>query len=338
MQERKTPEKILIVGPSWIGDMVMAQTLFILLKQKNPNCIIDVIAPTFTQALLARMPEINKGIELPIGHGKFNCRKRYQIGKSLRGEGYQQAIILPNSWKSALIPFFSKIPLRTGWLGEARYGLVNDARKLDKTKYPLMVQRFMALGLGKNEALDDRDIKPSLQTDPKRVQSAIDKFKLNTQEKSLALCPGAEYGPTKRWPADYFAKLAIEKLEEGWQVLIFGSEKDKPHAKKIQLSSRNKCIDLCGKTSLDEAIDLLSVVDHVVTNDSGLMHIAAALNKPLVVIYGSSSPGFTPPLTEKVKILSLELACSPCFKRTCPLDHMKCMYDLMPKQVLESLS
>lgn len=337
MQERQTPEKILIVGPSWIGDMVMAQTLFILLKQKNPNCVIDVIAPTFTQALLARMPEINKGIELPIGHGRFNCRKRYQIGTSLRKEDYQRAIVLPNSWKSALIPYFAKIPLRSGWLGEARFGLLNDARKLDKTKYPLMIQRFMALGLGKDEKLEESDIKPSLETDDSLTQKTIAKFKIKTQKKILALCPGAEYGPAKRWPADYFAKLAIEKLEEGWQVCIFGSEKDKPHAKIIQLGTHNKCIDLCGKTSLEEAIDLLSMVDTVVTNDSGLMHIAAALDKPLVVIYGSSSPDFTPPLSDKVKIMSLELACSPCFKRVCPLDHMKCMYDLMPKQVLESL-
>ena len=293
MQARQTPSKILIVGPSWIGDMVMAQTLFILLKQKNANCIIDVIAPIFTQSLLARMPEVNKGFELPLGHGRFNLHKRYQIGKSLRCEGYQQAIVLPNSWKSALIPYFAKIPLRSGWLGEARYGLVNDARKLDKAKYPLMIQRFMALGLEKDEELKESEIKPALQTDVARVQNATAKFKVNMHKKIVALCPGAEYGPAKRWPADYFARLALEKLDEGWQVFIFGSEKDKGHAKKIQLVTNNKCVDLCGKTSLEEAIDLLSVVDTVVTNDSGLMHIAAALDKPLVVIYGSSSPSFT---------------------------------------------
>ena len=153
----------------------------------------------------------------------------------------------------------------------------------------------------------------------------------------LALCPGAEYGPAKRWPAEYYASVANEKISEGWTVWIFGALKDQPIAKEIQTLTHQKALDFTGKTTLGEAIDLLSLAQVIVTNDSGLMHIGAALEKPLVVIYGSSTPNFTPPLTHIKQILSLNLPCSPCFERTCPLNHLKCLKDLHPEQVLNAI-
>ena len=135
---------ILIVGPSWVGDMVMAQTLFQCLKQRHPECEIDVLAPEWSRPILERMPEVRKALSFPLGHGALELATRRKIGKSLKGQ-YDQAILLPNSLKSALVPFFAGIPKRTGWRGEFRYGLLNDVRKLDKQRYPLMIERFMAL-------------------------------------------------------------------------------------------------------------------------------------------------------------------------------------------------
>jgi len=325
----------LIVGPAWVGDMVMSQSLYLLLKQQNPDLNIDVLAPAWTRPLLERMPEVREALSMPLGHGDFNLKARYQLGKSLRERHYDQAIVLPNSFKSALVPFFAKIPKRTGWRGEMRYGLLNDLRILDKTRYPLMIERFMALGLPKNESLTKPYPFPKLKIAEKSVEQVKEKFAITTSTPILALCPGAKFGPSKRWPAEYFAEVADYGLKQGWQVWLFGAQEEQVATEVIQAQTQRQCVDFAGKTSLAEAIDLLSLSSLVVTNDSGLMHIAAALDRPLIAIYGSSSPDFTPPLSHQVEILSLGLECSPCFKRECPLGHWKCMRDLKPERVIK---
>lgn len=332
----KSPYKILVIGPAWVGDMVMAQTLFKFIKQLEPNAIIDVLAPAWTRALLERMPEVRRGLDLPTEHKKLQLKQRWQIGIQLRADKYDQAIVLPNSWKSALIPFVAKIPKRTGWLGEMRYGLLNDVRYLNKKQLPLMVQRFIALVLDKNATVPDDFQKPALQV--VEASKAMTKFNLHDRSPILALCPGAEFGSAKRWPAEYFAEVAMQKLAEGWQVCLFGSHKDQTVTAEIQNLTQHACIDLAGKTTLGEAIDLLSQASLVVSNDSGLMHIAAALKRMLVVVYGSSSPRFTPPLCDQVKILSIDLPCAPCFQRECPLSHLKCLRDLSPSLVLQAIA
>lgn len=330
--------KILIVGPAWVGDMVMAQCLFKLLKQRQPEVVIDVLAPAWSLPLLARMPEVTSSIVMPIGHGQLALRERYRLGKSLRDKGYTQAIVLPNSFKSALIPFFAKIPLRTGWRGEMRYGVLNDVRRLDKARYPLMIERFMALGV-KEPLGKFKYPAPELQISPESCAKALKKHNLIHQQRPiLALCPGAEFGPAKRWPEEYYAEVANKKLNEGWEVWLFGSAKDAAVTDRIMDLTQKRCINLAGKTQLEEAVDLLSLATVVVSNDSGLMHIAAALNKSLVVVYGPTSAGFTPPLNPQAKILNLNLSCQPCFQRECPLGHHRCMKELRPEMVLKQIA
>ncbi len=332
-------KKILIVGPAWVGDMVMAQSLFRAIKQMDPNTMLDVLAPEWSRPLLERMPEVQEAFALPVGHGVLKLGVRYTLAQTLKTKTYDQAIVLPNSWKSALIPWWAKIPKRTGFLGEMRWGLLNDARILQKKAWPLMVQRFVALAYEKGRSISKEQCPiPQLKTDPKNIELALKKFAIGEEgQPILALCPGAEFGPSKRWPENYYAEVAAEKLKQGWSVLLFGSKNDIPVCSAIQEQTEGRCIDLTGKTSLGEAIDLLSHSTAVVTNDSGLMHIAAALNKPLVAVYGSTDPSFTPPLNHQAQVVRLGLACSPCFKRECPLVHHRCMRDLAPQQVLSAL-
>jgi len=339
-------KKILIIGPSWVGDMVMAQSLFILLKQQYPDGIIDVLAPAWSRPILARMPEVRQAIDMPVGHGSLMWSARRRVGRELRKEGYDQAIVLPNSLKSALIPWFANIPQRTGWKGEVRYGLLNDLRVLDKQRYPLMVQRFDALALPKDGDLPEKLPAPDLHADVARAPGLRQQLGLGGERKVLALCPGAEFGPAKRWPEQYYAAVAAQKITDGWQVWLLGSAKDQPVAQAIidslSVEQQKHCHSLAGVTELEDAIDLLAVADAVVSNDSGLMHISAALSRPLVVIYGSTSPAFTPPLNEQVAILSLPVDCGPCFKRECPQSdpsvQMKCLNDLLPERVISALA
>lgn len=332
--------RILIIGPSWVGDMVMAQTLFHVLKQRHPACVIDVLAPEWSRPILERMPEVRQALSFPLGHGALELATRRRIGKSLAGQ-YDQAILLPNSLKSALVPFFAGIPQRTGWRGEFRYGLLNDVRTLDKAHYPLMIERFMALGYPAGAELPKPYPRPSLQIEAASRDAALAKFGLSLDRPVLALCPGAEFGEAKRWPSEHYAKVADIKIREGWQVWLFGSKNDHAVGESIRErlipGLREESVNLSGETSLAEAIDLLSCSDAVVSNDSGLMHVAAALNRPLVAVYGSTSPGFTPPLADQVEVVRLGLECSPCFDRTCRFGHYNCLRLLEPEAVASAL-
>ncbi|WP_438281073.1 lipopolysaccharide heptosyltransferase II [Pseudomonas alabamensis] len=331
---------ILIIGPSWVGDMVMAQTLFQCLKQQHPECAIDVLAPEWSRPILERMPEVRQALSFPLGHGALELGTRRRIGKSLAGQ-YDQAIVLPNSLKSALVPFFAGIPKRTGWRGELRFGLLNDVRTLDKARYPLMIERFMALAYAPGTELTQPYPRPALRIEPASRDAALAKFGLELDRPVLALCPGAEFGESKRWPAEHYAEVAEALIRLGWQVWLFGSKKDHPVGESIRErlipGFREESVNLSGETSLAEAIDLLSCAKAVVSNDSGLMHVAAALARPLVAVYGSTSPGFTPPLAEQVEVVRLGIECSPCFERTCRFGHYNCLRLLEPPAVIAAL-
>lgn len=330
--------RVLVIGPSWVGDMVMAQSLFIELRHRHPDVLIDVMAPAWSRPLLARMPQVYQALELPLAHGELGLSKRWQLGRTVRKQHYDQAIVLPNSFKSALIPRFAGIPRRTGWRGEMRSVLLNDCRVLDKNKLPLMVERFVALALPPDAALPDPLPVPQLRADHTQAQRTGSRFGLQTVKRTLILCPGAEFGSAKQWPAEHYAAVATAKIADGWQVVLLGSARDQATAALIrQQVNAEDCLNLAGQTTLDEAIDLLSLADAVVSNDSGLMHIAAALHRPLVALYGSTSPDFTPPLSDRVELLFNHLECRPCFKRECPLTHKRCLTELAPQRVLDAL-
>jgi heptosyltransferase-2 len=318
--------------------MMMAQALFILLKQHNPDCRIDVLAPAWSLPLLDHMPEVSDTIVSPFQHGQLALRERYRLGKSLRSRNYNQAILLPNSFKSALVPFWAGIPLRTGFTGEMRRGLLNDTRKLDTARLPKTVMRFLSLGLPADAPFPAEYATPRLQTDQQQIETSLSSLDLSAPRTPvLVLCPGAEYGPAKQWPAKHFAELANTHLDKGWQVWLLGSANDADICSGINRLTYERCQDLSGKTELGQVIDLMALATAIVSNDSGLMHIAAAMDKPLVAIYGSSDPGFTPPLSERCRVLSLRLSCSPCFKRECPLGHLDCLNKLDPQLAIDAI-
>lgn len=323
-------DRVLVVGPSWVGDMVMAQTLFKSLVSTRPNVTIDVMAPAAALAVTTRMPEVDRSILFEMGHGELRLLYRHQFAKSL--ESYQQAIVLPNSVKSALVPLFAGIGTRTGFLGEMRYFLLNDIRVLDKKRLPRMVDRFVALG---DERSPTEIIYPELELDLKNQEECLARLDLDLERPVLSICPGAEFGESKKWPEEHYASLANFGIEQGMQVWIFGSPRDDMVARQIcdGIKRQELCHNLAGKTTLLDVVDLMALSRLVVSNDSGLMHIAAAVGSETAVLYGSTSPAFTPPLTQKVKIISKQLSCSPCFKRTCPLGHKDCLNKLEPRRL-----
>jgi len=328
--------KALIVAPSWIGDSIMAQPLFARLHAKHHGLQLDALAPRWVAPVLQRMSEITEVIDSPFGHGQLSLKPRWRLARQLAAGHYDAVYVLPNSLKSALVPFLAGIPRRIGFTGESRYGLINVRHHLDKNALPLMVERFAQLAEAPGAPLPRPIAHPRIRSTATDQQNTLAELGLQRPARIVAFCPGAEYGPAKRWPAAHFATLAKKLAEQGCTIWLFGSPKDHAVAEEISRLAPGLCRNLCGATSLGQAVDLLAMTELVVCNDSGLMHVAAALNRPLVTLYGSSSPGFTPPLSDQAAILSLKLDCSPCFKRECPLGHLDCLNRLSPDMVLEA--
>ena len=330
--------KILLVGPSWIGDTLLAQPLLTLLHERHGGLVLDVLAPAWTLPVVQRMPEVRRAIASPFAHGELELAERRRLGRELRAEHYDQAIVLPNTLKSAFVPWFARIARRTGYRGEMRWGMLNDVRALDEQALPQMARRYAALALDPGAPLPAQLPAPRLTIDDAERRATLDALGLTGARRPVALCPGAEYGPAKRWPPSYFAELARELEKSGHAVWLVGSAKDAEIGEDVVRLSAGACVNLCGRTTLDQAIDLLASAQLAVTNDSGLMHVAAAAGTPLIAIYGSSTPEHTPPISPRASILKLELPCSPCFERTCPLGHFNCMMHLKPDRVLAAAS
>jgi heptosyltransferase II len=334
------PDKVLVVGPSWVGDMVMAQTLYKLLRHESPQTEIHVVAPPWSLPVLERMPEVARGIELAVGHGEVGLRRRWRLARQLRAERYDRAIVLPRSAKAALVPWLARIPVRTGFRGEWRYGLLNDVRSLDAS-LDQTVKRFAALGCRRGEHVPDAlptALQPRLRSDARNLERLRAMHGLTSGAPLAALMPGAEYGPAKRWPTAHYGALAAALASAGADVVVLGSAKERSLGDDVAAQAGTaRARNLCGATSLADVVDLLAAADVAVSNDSGLLHVAAAAGAPVVAIYGSSSPKLTPPLTDAAAIVYLGVECSPCFARECPLKHLKCLNDLAPATVLQAV-
>ena len=299
----------------------MAQPLLGRLREKIPGLQLDVLAPEWVAPVVRRMPEVDEVIAVPFRHRALQLRSRWKVGRELKARGYQQAIVLPNTWKSALVPFFAGIPLRSGYVGESRYGLLNLTYEASNAPMP---RHYAQLSEAPGKPVKEPLPAVHLRAVPHEIESVKRGF--GVEGRYAAFCPGAEYGPAKRWP--YFRELS-EKL--GLQTVVLGSANDVEAAQGITGNN------LVGKTTLDEAINLLAGAAFVVSNDSGLMHIAAALGRPQVALFGSSSPQHTPPLSEAARVLWLQVECSPCFRRVCPLGHFRCMREMGVETILKEI-
>lgn len=339
-------DAVLVVGPGWVGDMVMAQSLFKTLRQQSPERPIDVIAPTWGQALLERMPEVRHTLTLPVAHGELGLLRRWRLGQALKRLRHRQAIVLPRSAKAALVPWLARIPHRTGYLGEHRYGLLNDIRPLDRERTYRTVDRFVSLADSEGGKFGTGTIQPGTTQPTPALTSTATQQKRTLEDLEIAprfgtgtiitLCPGAEYGPAKRWPAASFAALARHYLACGAAVWLLGAAKDAEITRSIAQDAPG-AVDLAGRTTLSQAIDLLAASTAVVTNDSGLMHIAAATPTRVIALYGSSDPEYTPPLSRHAQIIYHHLECSPCFARECPLGHLNCLRGISPDEVIRAI-
>lgn len=334
--------RTLIVAPNWIGDAVMSQPLLALLRAQRPAEPIDALCPPHIAPVYRAMAEVDEIIEAPNVHGRLDLAARWRLGRHLRARGYARALVLPNSAKSALVPRLAGIPLRIGHRGEVRGLLLN--RLHDDTgrsrERPPMVEHYARLACAPGQTPGAPVPAPKLQIAPAEVAAARARLGLPAEAPLFALCPGAEYGPAKRWPVRHFAALA-DLVAQRWPdavLVVLGGPKDRPVGDEIARLATAHVRNLCGETSLSEAMALLSQAGGVVSNDSGLMHVSAAFDRPMVALFGSSDPRHTPPRSPRASVLWLQLDCSPCFQRECPLGHLDCLERISPEQALQALA
>lgn len=328
----------MVIGPAWVGDMVMAQALYKALQSDSTSAQIHVVAPKWSRPLLQRMPQITKVHSLDVTHGELGIGKRHQLGKQLRSESFSQAIVLPRSLKSALVPWFAKIPKRIGDIGEFRHGLLTHTHPSNKDKQiPSVCNYLRYIDIESDVALVKKQYCPELVTDLKNQAELLEKYAISNNTPLVACMVGAEYGPSKQWPVEHFSALIDLLRQQGLNVCLLGSAKDIDVGNKIEALCSESLFNLCGKTSLLDVIDILAACRVAVSNDSGLMHIAAAVNTPVVAMYGATTPTYTPPLHTNAKSFYVKLACSPCWQRTCQYQHYRCLKDIMPQDVCEAV-
>lgn len=335
-----TRTRTLVVSPNWIGDAVMAQPLLQLLKQQYPGRPIDVLAPAFLTPVWRAIREVDTVIESRFTRGALQLTQRGQLAKMLRQGGYADAYVLPNTLKSALIPWLAGVPRRIGYRGELRYGLVNVMHHDNPAAPRPMVSFYAALAEPPRSDVPEASasLRPRLEVAPAQQLETLAVFGLTPNARLIVFAPGAEFGSAKRWPATHFATLAdsIVLAHPDAQITLLGSDKDKRVCDEVAFAAPH-VRNLAGITTLDQAIALLACADAVVSNDSGLLHTASALNRPAIAIYGPTDPDHAPPFSDGAAALSLRLDCSPCRQRECPLGHHRCMIDVTPDMVWKAL-
>jgi heptosyltransferase-2 len=331
--------RTLVISPNWIGDAVMAQPLLQLLKLEHPDRAIDVLAPPSVAPVWRAMVEVDTVLETPFRHGALQLRERWKYGHLLRQRGYSAAYVLPNTLKYALIPAFAGIGKRVGYKGEMRHGLINVMHHDDVPARP-MVPFYAALAGDPQAPLRASVPKPAMRVAPDIVAAVCARHGIYGGRALVVFAPGAEFGAAKRWPARHFAALALEILarDGSAQIGLLGSPKDKAACDEIiAITGVAGMHNLAGVTRLDEAIALIAHSRAVVANDSGLLHIASALNRPVIALYGPTDPDHAPPFSDIARAMSLRLPCSPCRQRECPLGHHNCMEQMESALVWQQL-
>lgn len=332
--------RTLVISPNWIGDAVMAQPLLQLLRQQHPERAIDVLAPPGVAPAWRQMAEVDEVLETPFRHGALQLKERWKFARLLRQRGYADAFILPNTLKFALIPWLAGIRRRVGYKGESRYGLINVMHHDDALKPRAMVPFYAALALPPSPQAPAGVPRPVLSVGSAQIDAVCSRLGLRRERALLVFAPGAEFGPAKRWPARHFAALAAAVLERDpqAQIALLGSPKDLPACEEIcALMTQPGVVNLAGATSLAEAIALIAGAQAVVSNDSGLLHVASSLNRPVLALYGPTDPDHAPPFSDRARALSLRLDCAPCRQRVCPLGHQNCMQQMGADMVWREL-
>ncbi|WUR12347.1 lipopolysaccharide heptosyltransferase II [[Empedobacter] haloabium] len=335
--------RTLVISPNWIGDAVMAQPLLQLLRARHPERPIDVLAPPAVAPAWQQMREVSEVLQTPFRHGALQLRERWRYARLLKARGYAEAYVLPNTLKYALIPWLAGIARRVGYKGESRHGLINVMHHDDVPPRP-MVPFYAALADAPGAPLRGDVPRPALRVTAAQMEAAAARAGLAVDRPLVVFAPGAEFGPAKRWPPAHFAALArqvVASLPQA-QVALLGSPKDRPVCDEIVAAvagsdAAGAVFNLAGQTSLAEAIALIGRSAAIVSNDSGLLHVASSLDRPVVAIYGPTDPDHAPPFATVARSLSLRLACAPCRQRECPLGHHDCMRGLDAGMVWQAL-
>lgn len=326
---------ILVVSPSWVGDFVRNHTLVQVLADRHPGRPIDLLTNPVCQPLGELMPLVRRTWALDAGRGQVQLGQRWRLARQMRWQRYGTAVVVMGSLKAALVPFLAGIPERIGWLGEHRYGLINRiCRRADPQR--TTIDGYALLGLTADEAKPARWPEPHLHVPAPKIEAWKDRNGVDGQgQPIIALCPGAN-SEARMWPTEHYAQLARHCRAAGWTVWVLGAAREQAMADEIDRVAGGGCVSFTG-TDLHDCAIQLAAADVVVANDSGLLHLGAALGKPCIALFGPTPPHHTGPLNSNVTYLEIEIECRHCWGTVCPLGHHRCLRDIAPERVFEAV-
>lgn len=332
--------RALVVAPNTIGDAVMVQPLLSLLRQQSARMRIDVLCESGVAPVFRCMDEVGELVDAPGPEGRTLWATRWRLGRALKPRRYHRAYVLPETRVSALVPWFAGIRDRIGYRGQSRALLLNRIHDDVRTKTPRMAEHFAGLALEPHAPRPGNVPDPRLARRPQRERAVRAKFDIGREAPPIVLCSGTGGGESHRWPARHFASLIAMLASETpeAEVLLLGPAAERRAATEIAALSGQAARNLCGETTLDEAIAIIAQAAGVLTVDTGLMHVAAAYGRPQVALFGPSDPRRLQPRSPRARVEWLHLPCSPCSERACPLVHQACMQRILPAQVFETLS
>ena len=330
---RKGIDKILIRGTNWIGDAIMTLPAVASIRATYPKAHIAMLVKPW----VADIYKLFSGLdEIIIYESKFdNPAGVIRLAQTLKAKKFDAAILLQNAIEAAIIAVAARIPLRAGYDSDARgLLLTHRVRRTEEIKKVHQIDYYLEMVKALGCVSVDREMHLETKISLLDAQDILRKFIPETKDPLIGIAPGATYGPAKKWFPDRFAEVADQLSEKfSAQVMLMGGRADAETAQEVQKAARTKLISLAGKTNLLEAIYLISQCRLFLSNDSGLMHIAGALNIPTIAVFGSTNPVTTAPVGNQSVIVRKEVSCSPCLKKTCPTD-FRCMRLISVEDVL----
>ncbi|MDR3467827.1 MAG: lipopolysaccharide heptosyltransferase II [Xanthobacteraceae bacterium] len=322
---------ILVVPYMWIGDFVRGHTVVRVLKQRWPNRPVDMLTTTLCAPLVDYMPGVRQGIVWDLPRGRLALKQQRALAERLRAQNYGTALVMPRTWKAALAPVFAGIPERVGFVGEVRFGLINDWRWGEKA-LPRMIDRKVALALPPGTAMATEWPVPQLTVPAAEIAAWRAAHGLGLTP-AIALAPGS-VGSGKRWPR--YAEAARLLAARGFEVWVVGGPGEKALAADIVAAGGPSVRDLTG-TDLRNGVLALAAARLAISNDSGLMHVAAAIGTPTMAIFGPTSPYHWAPLNELAAIVQTRtrVPCQPCHRPVCTMNDHRCMTEIAADEVVE---
>jgi len=331
--------KIIIRSTNWVGDAVLTTPAVRAIRENFPEARIALLAKPWVAPVFHNNPHLDKILVYESEGRHRGWLGKARLVRELRRQRFQLAVLFQNAFEAAFLVYMAGVPIRIGYDSDCRGALLTRRIPVDQDRVGSHhIEYYLGILQGASLRPGDRKLTLELSDiERARAEEILKENQISPSRPLVVINPGATFGSSKRWPLERYAALG-DRIRAAWgaQIVILGGPGERTVGRQISALMNRGCINLCGRTSLREAAALIEKCELFVTNDSGLMHVAAAFDIPLIAIFGSTDPAATGPTNPRSRIVQVPASCSPCLKRECPEDH-RCMNEISVDQVYEAV-